>query len=234
MAKQSRLAALIGERAVGVLDYYFRPGLRRRWGGGGFNGQGHRQRMFREIHERFAPAAIVETGTFRGNTTLLFAQTGLPVATAERSPRFQAFALRMLSGYPNVDLRQCDSRAFLRALASEKFHLDECVFFYLDAHWEKDLPLREELEIIFGHWRKPIVMIDDFQVPGTQYRYDDYGPGMALTLDYLKPIESLGFVAFFPSVADTEETGKTRGSVVLCRSEQAPLLEALPSLKRQT
>ena len=50
-------------------------------------------------------------------------------------------------------------------------------FFFLDAHGREHLPLREELEIILTHWREAIVMIDDFEVPGTDYGYDDYGPG---------------------------------------------------------
>ena len=45
--------------------------------------------------------------------------------------------------------------------------------------------LREELEIIFSTWSRPIVMIDDFAVPESAYGYDDYGPGKTLDLSYI-------------------------------------------------
>lgn len=102
----------------------------------------------------------------------------------------------------------------------------EDVFFYLDAHWKDDLPLREELEIIFSHWARPIVMIDDFQVPDSDYSFDDYGPGKTLNLDYLGPVISAHNIAvFFPAVAASEETGVKRGCVVLCQQETGMEIE---------
>jgi hypothetical protein len=47
------------------------------------------------------------------------------------------------------------------------------VFFYLDAHCGWEAPLVEELKIIFTKWTEAVVMVDDFQVPGTDYVYDD-------------------------------------------------------------
>ena len=59
-------------------------------------------------------------------------------------------------------------------------------FVYLDAHWAEELPLAEELCIVASAWTRCVVMVDDFQVPGDSgYAYDDYGPGLALTEDYL-------------------------------------------------
>lgn len=92
------------------------------------------------------------------------------------------------------------------------------MFFYLDAHWGEDLPLRDELEIIFSKWKRPIVMVDDFQVPNSDYGFDDYGPGKALNLSYIEPVVSDHKISvFFPAVNSSEETGARRGSVVLCQ-----------------
>jgi hypothetical protein len=55
------------------------------------------------------------------------------------------------------------------------------VFFHLDAHWEGDLPLQEEIEIILGRFPNFLIMIDDFRVPGDSgYGFDDYGRGKML------------------------------------------------------
>ena len=65
----------------------------------------------------------------------------------------------------NVHLHNKDSVEFLRELSTDASVPKERVFFYLDAHWLKHLPLREELELIASAWKRPIIMIDDFCVP---------------------------------------------------------------------
>ena len=71
-----------------------------------------------------------------------------------------------------------DSRNVLRSLSTAAGVGGRSVFFYLDAHDSGDLPLREELEIIFENWSDAVVMIDDFMVPhDSGYGYGDYGVG---------------------------------------------------------
>jgi len=207
---------LLGEDLIGTLEFYLKPSLKESWGGP-MNGQAFRRQIFEELRGLFSFRAILETGTFRGTTTEYFAATGLPVHTAEASPRYYAFARRRLrDAGPNVHLHQGDSRAVLRRLAQDPAVPDEDVFCYLDAHWEEDLPLREELDIILAHWRRAVIMVDDFEVPGGAYAYDDYGEGKALTMDYLAPLRSSGLRAYFPAAPAEEETGARRGCVVLC------------------
>ena len=75
----------IDEVRCGMLDYHEFPELRESWGGP-FNGQAHRRQMFAEIVEACKPAAIVETGTFRGVTTEFMAKfSRVPVHTVESS-----------------------------------------------------------------------------------------------------------------------------------------------------
>jgi hypothetical protein len=94
------------------------------------------------------------------------------------------------------------------------------LFFYLDAHWNEDLPLADEIDIIFGRSSNAVVMIDDFEVPGDPgFDYDDYGPGKALNAEYIAPLaEKHGLAIFYPSVPSREETGRRRGCTVLCKS----------------
>ncbi|MGH9878161.1 MAG: hypothetical protein ACRD5H_11020 [Nitrososphaerales archaeon] len=208
----------IGAGNLGRLDFFRHPERQYSWGGP-FNGQKFRRRIVFDLLFAFPIKAVVETGTFRGTTTALFAATSLPVYSAEIHPRYFSYAkTRFLFNRHNVHLYHGDSRSFLRYLSGDSRIPKEDVFFYLDAHWGNDSPLRDELEIIFSKWERPIVMVDDFQVPDSGYGFDDYGPGKALNLDYIDPVVSTHNISvFFPSVDSPKETGGRRGSVVLCK-----------------
>jgi len=211
------MRSAVGDGIKGRFDYFLHPGMRHSWGGP-FNGQKFRQRIFFELLYYFPVKAIVETGTFHGTTTALFGETSLPVYTSEIHPRFFAYAkMRFLFNHANIHLYHSDSRTFLRDLSEDSSVAKKDVFFYLDAHWGEDLPLRDELDIIFSKWSRPIVMIDDFQVPNSDYKFDDYGPGKVLNLRYIDPVVSAyNLSVFFPAVNSSAETGARRGSVVLC------------------
>lgn len=228
---KSLIHRTLGERASGMVDYYVRPQLRRSWGGP-FNGQQYRTRIYRDLIRTIGFSTIVETGTFRGTTTTLLAQAGIPVYTVEAHPRYFTYARLRLRHYRHVNLSRGDSRSFLKRLADDPMFPRSRVLFYLDAHWEDDLPLRDELEIIYGHWSEAVVMIDDFEVPGTGYTYDDYGAGKALTLDYLRPLAHLHLTAFFPAAGSEQETGMQRGCVVLCQEPQ--IVSALSQIETLT
>lgn len=218
MTIKEAIKSILGDTLMGWLDFLRHPSMKPVFGGGPFNGQKYRQRILFDLLYFFPIKAIVETGTFRGTTTAFFAGTALPVYTTEIHLRYFTYSrLHFLFNRRIVHLHHLDSRPFLRALNQDRSVPKEDVFFYLDAHWGEDLPLREELEIIFSNWSRPIVMIDDFEVPGSNYGFDDYGPGKTLNLKYIEPIVAAYKLAvFFPAVNPSEETGTKRGSVVLC------------------
>jgi hypothetical protein len=218
MAK-NLLKRLIGEKNLGRLEYLLKPDLKNELGGP-FNGQVQRKQIVLDLLTRIDFQAIVETGTFRGTTTAFLASWGLPVYTVEVNPRFYAYAaLRLLCKRHRVHLYHGESQAFLWHLANDAGFRKQQMFFYLDAHWYSHVPLAEELHIIFSKWHKPVVMVDDFEVPGTDYGYDDYGPGQTLNKSYLEPLEYLGLSLFFPAIDASQETGKRRGCVVLVQDE---------------
>ena len=184
--------------------------------GGPLNGSASRLQTFEELRRRCAFDAIVETGTYRGESTIYFAATGCPVYSSEVNPRYLGYARMRLRSRSNVHILLGDSRQFLRRLIEDPRVPKDKVFFYLDAHWHDDLPLREEVELIFRNWKRPVVMVDDFQVPGDEgYQFDDYGEGKRLSLDYLDPVAHLAFAAFFPTLPSSEESGYKRGWTVL-------------------
>lgn len=234
MNYQPKPAGSIVDIILGKLDYYLKPKLKRKQGGP-FNGQEFRQKIFLELVEKMGFSTIIETGTFRGLTTqYMYRQSGLPVHTAEVNPRFFAYAKTRLSKDTGVVLYNRDSREFLLQLIKNRVIENKQVFFYLDAHWADDLPLLEEIQIVFENFPDAVVMVDDFKVPcDDRYGYDDYGVGKSLSLEYLAPaIGKYELSAFFPAQVASRETGSRRGCVVLARTHgKVALLRQFTTLK---
>jgi len=227
------LKSLMGPEKLGMLDYYrfphWRAGFR-----GPFNGQEFRKRIFLEILSLARPTEIIETGTYKGTTTEYLAQvSGLPVHSVELDPRHFGFARARFLWNRQVRCDCGDSRPFLRRKLGTPVHPDKPVFVYLDAHWNDDLPLKEEIEIIFSDRKNAVVMIDDFQVPNDKgYVHDWYEGGFGLTLEYLKRICPGHVQAFFPACPSDQETGHKAGCVVLAaRDGLGPVLAGAKTLR---
>jgi hypothetical protein len=213
--------ALSPER-MGALDYFRYPERRDSWGGP-FNGQPGRRALFDGIIKDCRAVAIVETGTYLGTTTEYLAGAGLPVFTVEGYRRNFGYSRTRLRRFPNVKVLLGDSRVVLKGLLETELagRLNETLFFYLDAHWDQDLPLNEEIELIFTHTDQAVVMVDDFEVPGDPgYAYDNYGPGMALNADYIAgSLSRFGLTAYYPALASAQEGGIRRGCVTLAKDQ---------------
>jgi hypothetical protein len=232
---KASILSLVGQRNAGRLDYLLNRKSKDAWGP--LNGQRNRQQVYSEIMKQIRFQAIVETGTFLGTTTEYFAQCGLPVYTVEIHPRAYGYAsLRFRKRRHQIHAYEGDSPNFLNDLVRNPDFPKSNVFFYLDAHVQDSsrfhkAPLVEELEIIFTNWTGAVVMIDDFQVPGTDYGFDDWGPDKSLNLARFEPIKNLNLNSFFPTLDVKEETGARRGWVVLCREKEvASILENMPAL----
>ena len=225
---------LLGEELLGVIDYYRFPEDRTSWGGA-LNGQKHRQFLVEAFLSKLCLDAIVETGTYRGTTTAYLATLSLlPIYTVEYNSRYYGFSLAALRRFDNVHLFKGDSCAFLNGLVSKKSLAGKRVLFYLDAHWGGELPLLQELCIIFSYWDEAVVLIDDFKVPDDSgFGYDDYGAGNSLELSYLMSVlERFQLSVFFPSVSSDEENGEKRGSVTLANHPAVKdILLSIPELR---
>lgn len=216
----------------GVVDYYFDSNAGKEFGGP-LNGQKQRVAIFIEMLGAIPFQAIVETGAFRGVTTKFFAeQTKLPVFSVEIEPRFFQYSKRSLRSFAKVNLRLGDSRAFLDSLVADTSCPKSNVFFYLDAHWQDDLPLFEELVRIGDHWRNSVVMIDDFCVPDDPgYFFDDYGDGAKLCLEYISPLLNNTWSVFFPRARAEDETSGKRGCVVMVNRDLEEKFNQIKSLR---
>ena len=222
-------ASTFRHKLLGRFEYYRHPEMLDLWGGP-FNGQCFRQLMYLDLALACNFEAIVETGTFRGSTTRFLAQNsgGAPVYSCEYGPLNFEFAKWRLRGDQNLFLFNLDSRNFIRDL---KISRQAKTFFYLDAHWGADLPLREELNLIIQKFEKFVVMIDDFEVPNDpEYQFDDYGPGKRLSLRDFPLHQDNGIACYFPARPSCQESGLRRGVIVLASLGLKGKLDAISSL----
>lgn len=213
---------LLPPKVAGHIDL-LRPSLWNSWGGP-MNGQARRQELMQELVAAIPFALAVETGSYRGTTTGFLHDLVGTVKTVEANARFHTFTRWRFLGTPGVKVHKGDSRQFLLQIAEASDRRCDPTLFYLDAHWENDLPLREEVEIIAKNWRRAVIVIDDFRVPDDSgYGFDDYGPGGTLEASYLPLHDLEGWRVFYPSSPAESETGARRGCCVLA----SPLLAAV-------
>lgn len=203
------------------------PELQRCWGGA-LNGQEGRRALFLDLMQRVPFDAIFETGTYRGVSTAWFADNfSGPIYSCEKEQLYYLQAKENLKSIPNVHLSLSDSRDFLSANMREM--ADRNGFFYLDAHWGVDLPLREEIETILNSDCRSVIAIDDFRVPGDEYTFDDYGPERRLSIELLQFLEDSECRIYFPTLRSADETGAARGVCVIT-SRHADALDQSPHL----
>jgi hypothetical protein len=204
--------------------------------GGPMNAQSARIALTKEIIERCKIVRAVETGTYLGTTTEFFASLGLHVITAEINPKLATRSRERLKAWKNIELYESDSVEVLKKLIQGNENRSEPTLFYLDAHWEQHLPLREEAELVVSNFSKAVLMIDDFNVPDDPgYGFDDYGPGKRLDINYLRATNLPNLVLYFPSTPSYRETGYRRGCVVAtANSDLAVILNGIGLLRRWT
>jgi hypothetical protein len=183
------------------------------------NGMTSRLEAVRQIIFGLGVEQIVETGTYRGVTAEWFAQFGIPFETVEFSERYFAFSKIRLRHYSNAKI-SCDASVhYLQNRVKDASLRDAVTLFYLDAHW-LELPLQDELELIFSNYDNAAVLIDDFKVADDEgYGFDNYGPGKAITLEYVLKCRLPPLSVFFPTTKADQETGWKRGWVVLTSNE---------------
>lgn len=118
------------------------------------------QALVEDIFARCKPVRFVETGTHLGWTAHWVASRypSVPLHTVENMRESFDLASQNLAEFPNVNLSFGDSRTFLRALKD----LPCTTFFWLDAHWHSDHPLRGECEILCNRSEPSLILIDDY------------------------------------------------------------------------
>lgn len=138
------------------------------------------------LHQKYHFACAVETGTFKGNTTVGLAKLCPKVFTIEVSPEFYAETTPRFAHYPNVTPLLGNSPEVLKQILPK---LEYPLFAYLDAHWGDYWPLRDELSVLLSVRQPMVIMIHDFQVPGRDFGYDAY-QNQPCNLEYISDLLS--------------------------------------------
>lgn len=234
MTVSGLLAKVLPAALMGRLDYL--SGHHRVYAprGSPMHLQASRMESIRRIIFDCRICRIVETGVYRGVTTEWLARFGLPVIGAEINARFASFSKLRLRKWSNIEIRCQDSVQFLKDLAAVRTDNGLPTLFYLDAHGAGALPLRDEIEAIFPVFPNAIAIIDDFEVPGDSgYVFDSYGPGQALTLEYIASANVPHLSLFSPATPSQFESGGRAGWIIATANiEHAQRLDRISLLRR--
>jgi hypothetical protein len=127
-----------------------------------------------KLQDEFNISTAVETGTFKGVNTELYAHCFKKVLSVEINEQYLNSAKRRLMKFDNVELFNMPSWTFLSSFARNyrKEKRGDCVLFYLDAHFydpsappEYKWVVIRELRAIKG-FGNCIIVIHDFDCEG--------------------------------------------------------------------
>lgn len=150
---------------------------------------------------------IIETGTHVGDTTeyLARAYPYMKIISCETDPERYHLAEMRLEEYKNVEVINESSVELLPKL---KGKYKNCLYF-LDAHWEKYLPLLDELKNI----TTGVVCIHDFDINNPRFGYDVCGENKLCKEYILSPSAKA-----FPSEKNTTST-LPKEQTIYCNNE---------------
>lgn len=136
-----------------------------------FNNDFHLQEMMSKFIDESRVELLIETGTYKGDTTKFLATFNKPVITTELVEELYNEACIDIKEYTNIKALLGDSTTLLKPLLPTN---GERVFFFLDSHGANDRSLDRELDLIAESNITPFITIHDFVVPGTTLGYDSH------------------------------------------------------------
>lgn len=138
-----------------------------------FAGDKYLKKEFQKIIKKFKIKNIVETGTFKGDTTKEFSKMVDVVYTIESKKEFYLEAKEKLIKLKNVRGFFGSSPTILRKILPK---IKGRTLFFLDAHWRYPWPIINELKEIskVPSFKNSVIVIHDFYVPGKDFGYDSY------------------------------------------------------------
>ena len=147
-----------------------------------FNNDEFIKDMVVQLKKQYNLKIAIETGSFMYTTSRFFANLFEKFITFEKSSKLFNEFNHIIAGHTNAIGLCIDSvdglKKYLPQITSE-------TLIYLDAHWDDNFPLLEELKVIADTGEKPLIMIHDFKVPDTDrffYTFND----VDLDLDYVE------------------------------------------------
>ena len=165
-----------------------------------------------DLVKRFDIKLIIETGTYHARTALMFSNLA-QVWSVEINPENFAVAKKNVDDSQTVNkvsLFQDNSVDFLNSFLKPGKIQGRNVLFFLDAHWYDYCPLLDELKVIAKSKMKPVIVIHDFMVPGTDFGYDSYDGkpfSFELIQSSLEQIYGIKYGYYYNTVAEGARRG---------------------------
>jgi predicted O-methyltransferase YrrM len=150
-----------------------------------FAGDGLLEKEIRRLIRQFNIQSAVETGTNQGVTARALAAMVPQVYTIEKYDATFAEARWRLMDVHNVQVYFGASPNVLPTLLP---HVQRPTLYYLDAHWDGNYPLPQEVEIIAALDPQPIIVIHDMEVPGhPEFHADPQPDGSPYDYEWVRP-----------------------------------------------
>lgn len=169
---------------------------------------------------KFNVKTIVETGTFKGGSTLEFCSLADKVFTIEINKTYYETNTKLFQQHEQLPITaiQGTSPIEMRKIVKGVYgKFTSPALFYLDAHWHKYNPLLDELKVIKELKLKDcLIAIHDFKVPGKKFGYDRFSDGTEYTFDFIKKsIEQIYGVDGYSYHYNSEAEGANRGIIFI-------------------
>ena len=171
-----------------------------------------------KLVKKFGVKTIVETGTYKGHTTVEFAKLVSKVFTIEINDHYYQMAQKEFVGKNNiVSIRGSSPTAMLNIIKGHHGDFEKPSLFYLDAHWYKYNPLLDELKILATQKMKQcLIAIHDFKVPNKDFGFDKFSNGTAYTYEFIqKSVENIYGVGKFEYHYNEQADGAKRGIIFI-------------------
>ncbi len=167
------------------------------------------------LKEAHGLTTAMETGTCLGSTTWWLCENFDEVVSTEINPQYGEIAterMRKGTSLANWCIAIAPQGDPYPLLAKLRQSVTDRSFCFLDAHWNENCPLLDELEAIAEAKVKPCILIHDFHVPGTTFGFDSMPDGtpfhLELVVPYMNNIYGVdGWVVNYP----TKVEGAMRG-----------------------
>ena len=184
-----------------------------------FNGDYYISDEFLNLKYKFNLNVAIETGSCLYSTTIWLAEHFNRVYTVEINYEFAKYGQHKLCLYNNVYYKIDRSQIFLNDILKNKITYEDNCIFFLDAHWNYNCPLLEELNEICNIKSKtpPIITIHDFKTDNLNHGYDCYNE-KCFDLNYIKTsIESIEskLQCKYSYYYNSMSTGANRGIIYL-------------------
>jgi len=185
-----------------------------RWSSQPFNGQSARYRQIVLISEFFKPTVAIETGTYLGTSTPALANlVSRETFTIEFVRKFAEKSKKRFEnkfGSLNINLLHGDSAFLMKEILGKLSPGSDSILAYLDAHWEAEIPTRNELLQLVNWGGSWVAVIDDFEVPGdASYGFDKYGD-LVVDKSMIPLVENIQVLV--PRSTAEKESGAKKGT----------------------